>query len=468
MKERVYPFAGEFGCTLIINSHPIQHMAAEAVVEKRVRNARWCFTINNPTGKPLWNPVTMDYLCFELEHSSEDGLAAGTPHYQGYVRFKAPRGLSGAKEPFGTTAHMEIARGNESQNKEYCSKEKNNTFEEFGVYNPNAGKKGHRSDLTAVAEALKEHKTIKQVAEEFPETYIKYFSGIEKLSELTREPVPIKRDVHTTVLWGTTGVGKSHRVCNAFPDNRYNTREGPGCWDTYEGEQVIFFDEFDFHQWPIRDMDAYLDVWRCPLKARYHNREARYLHVIIAANSPPEDWYIAEDGRLKDAFMRRLTDPMGKIFEVRSRDQVIDFAWWKPEPSDAELTAADGLVALQGPQPLPVAQVPPIGVLQTHGMWCSCDQCKKALKDTLPSGQVLWDHSQDLQSIGGAGTSTAAIRSPLQSAPQNTQGGGTGGRAAPLSMSRVTSPPAVPPPLKRARAQQNLGARDLDRIFLDD
>lgn len=112
------------------------------------RSARWCFTRNNPDQwRPDFFPPEMDYLIWEKEVGEE-----GTPHIQGYVRFKVRKTLQGAKRLICAEAHMEPARGSEGDNIAYCSKDRDiaaGDWAEHGTADPLI-RQGRRTDLEGV------------------------------------------------------------------------------------------------------------------------------------------------------------------------------------------------------------------------------------------------------------------------------------------------------------------------------
>ena len=62
------------------------------------RAKAYCFTVNNPgewTPASVWDANIMDYMIAQKERGEQ-----GTEHYQGYVRFKAPCTLGGARTLF--------------------------------------------------------------------------------------------------------------------------------------------------------------------------------------------------------------------------------------------------------------------------------------------------------------------------------------------------------------------------------
>lgn len=316
---------------------------------------RWSWTLNNPGEfKPHWDPQEMHYMVYQLEEGENH-----TPHYQGYTRFRTRKVLATAKNLIHQGAHLAPSEGSEEHNRDYCTKEKGRIAvgAEYGTYDPTKGKKGKRTDLDAVTATIKTGAPLSVVIDTHMEMYIKYSTGMEKaVLAMEMKTAPVRRDVHTTVLWGPTGTGKTHRVRTMYGLGVFIVKPGRDPWGGYNSQDVICFDEFDWMKWSIHDMKQFLDVWGIELDRRYCNKLARYTRVYIIANQPPEDWYAADRSADKEAFMRRLTEPMGAIFQVLSQDQELDMEWWvtKPAPTPVIPIAAMAPAAIMDgtPQPL--------------------------------------------------------------------------------------------------------------------
>lgn len=263
-------------------------------------SARWCFTVNNPLGwTPVYQPEEMAYLVYENEVGEQ-----GTPHVQGYVRFHGRKRMNTVKNIFERPdMHLEMAKGTERENKDYCSKD--GAPVEHGTYDPEAGKQGRRSDLEAVADMVNHGIAIRDIALAHPADFIRYHGGIQALIAAAGPLPPLERDVRVTVLWGPTGAGKTHRIRMEYPA-AYSVEPGRAPWDGYQGQTEVVFDEFDYSKWPVTMMNRFLDKWRLELDARYHNRYAAWTRVVILANSSPTRWYANEDAPLVEAFRRRL------------------------------------------------------------------------------------------------------------------------------------------------------------------
>ena len=288
--------------------------------------ARWCFTLNNPPdGFRLPDCPDVAYAISSLERGKE-----GTVHLQGYVRFVARKRLTQLKSLWRSPmerAHWEPTKGTEQQNKEYCSKPETHIAGPWELkpenFKAEEGKQGRRSDLEDVVKSCKEHKSLFTIAEESPEAFIKYPTGIKTLHQLIgrdQKPKSEPREIEVFILWGPTSTGKTHRVRTAFP-GVYNVVPGRGPWDQYEGQQEILFDEFDCSKWPIRDMNRYCDKWPCKLDCRYADNFAAWSKVFICANDPPTSWWQEEGPKPRNAFLRRIT----QIQKVLKRESDPDF-----------------------------------------------------------------------------------------------------------------------------------------------
>lgn len=289
------------------------------------RARMWVFTQNNPGD---WKPPAAvkneepKYMIWQREVAPE----TGTPHIQGYVHFNKQRYMKFVKDWLvSTTVHLEKANGNEKQNHDYCSKAESRApgddsgpFE-VGVYDDKGGQ-GKRSDLQDIADDVKQGATRKDIALTYPVQFIRYHQGIQALIQEARPPPPTERDIEVVCLWGATGTGKTHRVRAACPEI-YEVTPGRDPWGTYSGQAAIFFDEFDYQQWPIQQMNKYLDKWPCELNCRYYNKYAEWTRVAICANTPPSAWYPEVPHPLRLALFRRITNTV----EVLNKEQEVVF-----------------------------------------------------------------------------------------------------------------------------------------------
>lgn len=105
----------------------------QRVKKKQISCAkRWVFVLNNWTEEQYSSIVPkLNYYCEKWVIGKEVG-ASGTPHLQGFARFKKkcrPMGILNIPQ-----IHWEIARGKDQENFEYCSKD--GDFEQKGFPPP--------------------------------------------------------------------------------------------------------------------------------------------------------------------------------------------------------------------------------------------------------------------------------------------------------------------------------------------
>jgi len=275
--------------------------------------ARYTFTIQGWDREPTYNETHMNYIIW----GRETAPTTGQQHLQGYVRFKNRKYFNFVKRALPDGAHIEPAEYSEKHNRDYCSKE--GQFTEHGTYEEEAGQQGKRTDLEKVVQTIKSGATLAQVIDAHPTEWIKFHAGIASLHSALKAPPPTIRETTVTILWGPTGVGKTHRVRTKYPGGCM-IKAGRDPWASYTSQEVIVFDEFDYNRWTIQDMNMYCDKWTCELDCRYANKQAYWTKVFILANTNPFEWWPLEHQSLRESFWRRLTH---NIF-VHSQEEQIE------------------------------------------------------------------------------------------------------------------------------------------------
>jgi len=258
----------------------------------------------------------MHYLIWEAETAPTTGMK----HIQGYVRLKDRTRLNGVKTLLqNNTLHLEPSKGSEQENKEYCSKEREGSLDwaEHGDYIPTM-RQGCRTDLQEITDEILNGTPLEEIASSHPVEWVKFHTGLTSLKMNITKCPPLKRTVRTIVLWGATGVGKTHRCLMNYPEATVISA-GRDPFGNYKDEEAILFDEFNDMEWPIREMNRYLDCWRCKLNCRYHDKYAYWNTVLICSNIDPARWYPMTEEPLRAAFFRRITE----IIHVVNKEQII-------------------------------------------------------------------------------------------------------------------------------------------------
>nr|WPR18742.1 MAG: replication polyprotein [Chemarfal virus 96] len=86
------------------------------------RSRGWCLTVNNYTEEEWYDLKLVGTQQTQKFCLGKETGAQGTPHIQGYLYFANARTFEQVKLMCGR-AHWEKAKGNPSQNRDYCSKE---------------------------------------------------------------------------------------------------------------------------------------------------------------------------------------------------------------------------------------------------------------------------------------------------------------------------------------------------------
>ena len=254
----------------------------------------------------------MTYLIWEKETAP----TTGTKHIQGYCRLSKRLRIHQIKELLHPTAHLELAKGSEEQNHNYCSKEREGEdWGEEGDYQPRQ-RQGRRTDLEAAIKDITEGMPLPQIAKAHPAEWVKYHAGLQSLRRYLTMETPISRTVSTMILWGPTGVGKTHRVRTAY-QQAFVVRPGRDPFGTYYNQTVIIFEEFEPEKWTLQQMNTYLDKWSTELDCRYFSKQAMWTKVFILSNLNPSTWYTQYPEQLQQAFWRRINFTI----EIKSKEQ---------------------------------------------------------------------------------------------------------------------------------------------------
>lgn len=303
-----------------------------------VMSKRWCATVFSDDWVPTFDGGVI-YAVWQRERCPETGRV----HVHVYVRYPTRKRMETVKNLFRRPdMHLEAARGSEEECRAYCQKAESRIEEgtEYNVqnYDPNEGKQGRRSDLDAIAVQIRENVPIALIAENHPADYIRYHAGIQALHMQIAPRPPIMRDVEVLILWGATGVGKTHRIMTRFPEC-YCVKPGRDPWGRYRGEDTVFFDEFDWTKWTVQEMNRYLDKWRVLLDARYHDVYGAWTRVAICANDSPVSWYNNQSWPLIQAFRRRIQT---SSYLVQDQNQAIEDMEQTPNfgPANTEIHVA--------------------------------------------------------------------------------------------------------------------------------
>ena len=321
---------------------------------------RWCFTLNNPETLITvdeWATRGVAAAVWQLEIGE-----SGTLHYQGFIKYKRPNRLRYVKETIGFgEPHCEPAEGTDEQCISYCTKA--DTHVEGPYWYPDEAtvrtlKQGSRTDLAALATAVKEGKSLREVSEMDPSTYIRNYRGLASYASL-QHPAADRGNMKVLCIHGPPGIGKSHWVYRTLNQPVYSpviTESGTVWFDCYAYEDVVLLDDYT-GQLPYAIFNRILDPYpyNAPVKGGFV--AACWHYVIVLTNVDPKDWYPPRYGQNRDfvdAVYRRIgygdwvgKDPFRLYFHFDTREELQ--AWVDSRQPPSEVPSRAPTPALPSP-----------------------------------------------------------------------------------------------------------------------
>lgn len=292
---------------------------------KNTQSRKWLLTLNQPQEKGYTHQKirelfiglkSVTYYCM----SDEIGLEQQTPHTHVFIAAGSPIRFTTIKKRF-PQAHIDVVRGSCAETKAYIEKSGKwendkkhgtsvpGTFEEWGSLP--VEQSGRRTDWEIAYDMLENGCSVMDIIRK-DASMMRYRSILEQTrQELKAEQFrDTFRLLETTYIYGETGLGKTRYVMEKYGYSNVCQITGyqHGCFDKYQGENVIIFDEFA-SSFKIQDMNNFLDGYPLMLPCRYANKTACYQKAYIISNIRLEAQYPVvrvEAPAVWDAFIRRI------------------------------------------------------------------------------------------------------------------------------------------------------------------
>lgn len=266
---------------------------------------RWCFTINNFSEHELQelrthadkirmgiHPV-MKFIVFEQEKGDE----TETPHLQGYFKLtgqKQRRWIMAHLEGF-QRAHLEVAKGTDQQNIDYCTKDNNNVVMEGDYRQPGKGTSSKVWD--DIRDMIKEGATASEIRDAYPCQYMARMSGItqwicEVYNDLHQDPWDGNLKDKNIWIWGPAGTGKS-RWARTLAGQKFNKNLNK-WWDGYAQQQVVILEDLDPNR--CTALTQHIKIWadRYPFQAEVKGGTRPVYpdyHLVVTSNYSPEQCF---------------------------------------------------------------------------------------------------------------------------------------------------------------------------------
>lgn len=269
----------------------------------------WTFTCNNYTesDEQLFQNLACNFIVYGREIGKN-----GTPHLQGYIKFKTGKRFAGMKK-LHSECHWEPAKDEEAATN-YCMKDKD-------YFIKDNRQQGNRTDLQAVINAiLIEKKNSTQIAQEYPHEYIKYHGGIERLLAKV-QPMRTEKPI---VIWlyGPTGCGKTRYVFDKHGiENVWTSMVDLSKWEGYEQQEVILVDDFRKNYCTFGELLKYIDRYPLRCNIKYTSAQINSKYMYFTCPYHPKDVYPTREdvGQL----IRRI-DFIIDVSKVNPKDLLLD------------------------------------------------------------------------------------------------------------------------------------------------
>lgn len=301
--------------------------ADDESVPRDTKSKYWVFTKNNWTELDvlvLDGLYTSGYLTY-LIYGHEVG-ESGTRHLQGYIELSIRNRFSQVKARL-PGFYIAQRRGTAEQAADYCIKS-DDSYVQRGTRSQS--QQGRRKDLERVATLVKEGSTLKRIANEEPEAFIKYHKGIMALktilmpsyetTEFTERRYNFEHDwTKTQIFLGPTNCGKTTYAKQLLPRALFCTHMDDLAKYDPENYDGIIYDEASFVHLPREGQIHLCD-----------QGEDRSLHVrYMCARIPKHTKKIFTSNKTVGEVL--LEDPA-----IQRRIQVHNFVWPQYQLRDCE------------------------------------------------------------------------------------------------------------------------------------
>lgn len=175
-------------------------------------------------------------------------------------------------------------KGTPQQASDYCAKQ-DTRISMAQVYGE-LPQQGKRNDMKDIYQMITDGATRKDIREAYPSQYLRYKNKIESVIDELREEKfkNVFRQLEVRYLVDSPGVGKTRYIMEKYGyENVYRVSNYKNPFDSYNGEDVIIFEEFR-SSLPIEQMLNFLDGYPLRLPARYNDKVACYTQVYIVSN----------------------------------------------------------------------------------------------------------------------------------------------------------------------------------------
>lgn len=224
----------------------------------------WTFTLNNYNdhGWSNWQDKIkqlepfIEYCIVEEEVGEQ-----GTPHLQGYLRFKNARRFTTLQRFFEGYAHIEKAIGDDLDSKKYCSKDNNNVLEIGTPHKKALSKKLNWDELITDFGTM----DIKDFVRFHPKEAVLHYNKIQLLSSaMHQEEEQTQYNSKLTIknywIYGAPGTGKSRWARQQTPS--IYLKPVNKWWSGYNFKyQMVLMEDFPCYEQTKGALAQHMKLW---------------------------------------------------------------------------------------------------------------------------------------------------------------------------------------------------------------
>ena len=190
-------------------------------------------------------------------------------------------------------AHIKARRDKRSQAREYCTDEETRISPQYYEYGEFI-EDGERTDLTDIMHDIENGMSFYDLSKKHGNRFIRVMKWAKEYrqSHLENKFKRVFRNMKVYYIYGSAGCGKTSYVFQKHGyDDVYRTTNYEFGWiDDYNGEKILFLDEFR-SSFKISEILDYLDGQPIRIRGRHYNRVACYDTVYIVSNLSLKEHY---------------------------------------------------------------------------------------------------------------------------------------------------------------------------------
>jgi hypothetical protein len=315
------------------------------LTEKTVKDTTsrsWFCVFNNPedhgyTGEPreIVEKIIEEWIKDEPQRTCAVSYCiteAGMHHLHAVFEDDEPIRFSAVKKVY-PKMHITPTKGSKAQAEDYIKKK--GKWKEAGEkvvltlqHGEIKGVQGRRRDVGIIEDYIAKGMKPNEILDRSM-NYRQYEKAIRDTYYRKRwKETPVIREV--TVYWhiGKTGTGKSYELINLTEkhgeDEVYLVTDYDNGFDKYNGEKVLFMDEFRGNM-RFNQLLTILDKYRAQINCRYSNVYALWTEVHITSSLPPEKTYekMVQENRNHDTMDQLLRRINYVVYHQKVNDEYV-------------------------------------------------------------------------------------------------------------------------------------------------